>query len=203
MTPEEYFNKLTTNHGLSMAEIENIAKHTGNSMRSLANQGTDYLLSVRDGLQSNATAANTPGASGVPDTGFGSVYGYSPLDGIYSGNHGLGPEVADPKYVPGDSLYNGFTDPMAPKGAAGAPAQPAQIQGGLGGLGGQAVNAYDNLNQWGQIAYGNGASQSNNGFQAGYPTNMSPIYNPNPGGNQPRNGFGGPLGNNNPWSPTF
>lgn len=65
--------------------------------------------------------------------------------------------------------------------------------GGLGGLGG---------NQWGQMLY-NGASQQNNGFQAGQPTNMSPVYNPNPNGQQPRNGFGGPLGNNNPWSPTF
>ena len=61
---------------------------------------------------------------------------------------------------------------------------------------------YDNLNQWGQMAY-NGAGAANNGFQAGQPTNQSPVYNPNPGGGNPRNGFGGPLGNNNPWSPTF
>ena len=61
---------------------------------------------------------------------------------------------------------------------------------------------YDNIGQWGETAY-NGAGATNNGFQAGYPTNLSPVYNPNPNGATPRNGFGGPLGNNNPWSPTF
>lgn len=61
---------------------------------------------------------------------------------------------------------------------------------------------FDNMSRWGESAY-NGASETNNNFQAGYPTNVSPVYNPNNNGTIPRNGWGGPLGNNNAWSPTF
>lgn len=202
MTPEEYFNKLTNNHGISMAEIENIAKHTGNSMRSLANQGTDYVLSVRDGLQGNAMAANTPGASGVPDTGFGSVYGYSPLDGVYSGNHGLGPEVADPKYVPGDNLYNGFTDPMAPKGSAGTPAQaPVYDQAETGQPTNQYTDQFMN-NLWSTQPQASAymAGNWNDPYQQ-YAV-LPPQYQANNGG--PQNGFQPTWQQSNPFAiPTF
>lgn len=89
--------------------------------------------------------------------------------------------------------------PQAPQQQQPAPTTGTGFGNGFGGL---DQSAQQNLDTWGQMAY-NGASAANNGFQSGYPTNVSPIYNPNPNGATPRNGFGGPLGNNNPWAPTF
>jgi hypothetical protein len=106
---------------------------------------------------------------------------------------------------PGGMPQGSFDGTVNPYGGASGGWGPSS-NGGLGGLGGASYDrnslTYGNLNQWGQTAY-NGAGAANNGFQAGQPTNQSPVYNPNPNGGQPRNGFGGPLGNNNPWSPTF
>jgi hypothetical protein len=106
---------------------------------------------------------------------------------------------------PGGMPQGSFDGTVNPYGGASG-GWGSSSNGGLGGLGGASYDrnslTYGNLNQWGQTAY-NGAGAANNGFQAGQPTNQSPVYNPNPNGGQPRNGFGGPLGNNNPWSPTF
>ncbi|MGV2975683.1 hypothetical protein AB1P65_09520 [Roseibium alexandrii] len=106
---------------------------------------------------------------------------------------------------PGGMPQGSFDGTVNPYGGASG-GWGASSNGGLGGLGGASYDSnsltYDNINQWGQTAY-NGAGAANNGFQAGQSTNQSPVYNPNSNGGQPRNGFGGPLGNNNPWSPTF